>query len=113
MFTADPELIYLGTTLLAIAALFQVFDGCQVISIGLLRGLGNTRTPMVSSLIVHWGLALPISYTLCFILGIGVTGLWIGLCAGLMIVAVWLCLKWHLSIKSLELTVPGFHRFPE
>lgn len=113
MFTADPKLISLGTKLLAIAAVFQVFDGCQVISIGLLRGLGNTRTPMMSSLIVHWGLALPTSYTLCFIFDFGVTGLWVGLCAGLMIVAVWLCLKWHLSIKTLESTVPEFHRFPE
>ncbi len=113
MFTSDPALVSLGTTLLAIAALFQVFDGCQVISIGLLRGLGNTRTPMISSLVVHWGLAMPTSYVLCFILGVGVKGLWIGLCAGLMIVAVWLCLKWHLSIKTLESTVPEIHRFPE
>ena len=113
MFTADSDLIALGTVLLAIAALFQVFDGCQVISIGLLRGLGNTRTPMLSSLVVHWGLALPTSYILCFVLGYGVIGLWIGLCAGLMIVAVWLSLKWHVSIKQLELTFSGMHRFPE
>ncbi len=113
LFTADPDLITLGTTLLAIAALFQVFDGCQVISIGLLRGLGNTRTPMLSSLFIHWGLALPTSYILCFVFGYGVIGLWIGLCAGLMVVAVWLSLKWHVSIQQLELTFSEMNRFPE
>ncbi len=101
MFTSDPVLIRMGVTLLSIAAVFQIFDGCQVISIGLLRGLGNTHTPMISSLIVHWGLALPVSYALCFVFDQGVTGLWVGLCLGLMIVAVWLSLKWYLSINRL------------
>lgn len=113
MFTTDPVVTALGIKLLAIAALFQVFDGCQVVSIGLLRGLGNTRTPMLSSLLVHWGLALPACYLLCFVFDYGVTGLWIGLCAGLMLVAVWLGLKWHTSIKSLESTIPELPGVPE
>jgi MATE family, multidrug efflux pump len=113
MFTIDPVVTALGIKLLAVAALFQIFDGCQVVSIGLLRGLGNTRTPMLSSLFVLWGVALPTSYILCFVIDYGVIGLWIGLCAGLMLVALWLIFKWHTSIKALELKISEMHRFPE
>jgi len=112
-FTSDPQVVALGTSLLMIAALFQVFDGCQVVSIGLLRGLGNTRTAMISSLVVHWGMAMPACYFLCFIVDLGVIGLWIGLCGDLMLIACWLIWKWHHTIRGLQATLSAAPGFPE
>jgi multidrug resistance protein, MATE family len=65
---------------------------------GTLRGLGDTRTPMLANLGAHWLLGLPISYTLCFLLGWGVYGLWVGLTLGLIVVAVILVWVWTVKI---------------
>jgi MATE family multidrug resistance protein len=69
IYSLDPELLRTGTGLLAIAALFQLFDGIQTISTGALRGIGDTRGPMVINLIGYWLFGLPIGYALCFYLG--------------------------------------------
>ncbi|HYU79627.1 MAG TPA: hypothetical protein VEK56_11620, partial [Vicinamibacterales bacterium] len=61
---------------------------------GALRGLGDTRTPMITNLAGHWLLGLPVGYTLCFVTGLGVIGLWIGLSVGLIIVGVILLVVW-------------------
>jgi MATE family multidrug resistance protein len=101
IFTTDLAVISTGISLLAIAAVFQIFDSLQVISTGLLRGLGNTRTPMFTSLLCHWFIGLPVGYILCFVLDWGVQGLWIGLSSGLILVAVWLLTVWWLQIQAL------------
>jgi MATE family multidrug resistance protein len=102
IFTDQATVLLTGISLLAIAALFQVFDSVQVISTGLLRGMGDTRTPMTASLLCHWFLGLPTGYYFCFVLDWGVRGLWIGLCIGLVLVAVWLLLVWWVRINSLR-----------
>jgi MATE family multidrug resistance protein len=94
LFTTDVAVIVTGTSLLRIAALFQVFDGVQVVATGILRGVGNTRTPMLTNLAGHWVIGLPLGYSLCFFFGWGVQGLWIGLSAGLMIVGTVLVRTW-------------------
>ncbi len=86
-FTTDTRVIDIGVGLLAIAAAFQLFDGTQAVATGVLRGLGETRTPMIVNVIGHWVFGLPVGYALCFVFGWGVTGLWIGLSIGLVIVA--------------------------
>ena len=55
-----PGVIATGVTLLAVAAAFQLFDGLQVVATGALRGVGDTRTPMLANLAGHWMLGLPI-----------------------------------------------------
>ena len=89
-YTPDSQVLALAVTLIPIAGVFQVFDGIQVVSIGVLRGVGDTRTPLVVSLLGYWVFALPISLWLCFQAGWGPQGLWWGLVAGLMVVALML-----------------------
>jgi MATE family multidrug resistance protein len=93
-FTRDAGVLTLGTSLLAIAAVFQLFDGLQGVVTGTLRGLGDTRTPMVTNLGAHWLVGLPIGYTLCFVAGWGAPGLWWGLSVGLIVAGVVLLAAW-------------------
>ena len=99
-FSSDPAVLTLGTSLLYLAAIFQMFDGIQGVTTGTLRGIGDTRTPMVVNLVAHWCLGLPVSYTLCFIVGWGVWGLWVGLSLGLIVTGVILLWAWTLKIKQ-------------
>jgi MATE family multidrug resistance protein len=94
LFTSEPRVLEIGTTLLAIAAAFQLFDGTQAVATGVLRGLGDTRTPMLVNGVGHWALGLPVGYVLCFRWGWGVTGLWVGLSVGLVLVSVVLLAVW-------------------
>jgi MATE family multidrug resistance protein len=105
IYSLDPELLRTGTGLLAIAALFQLFDGIQTISTGALRGIGDTRGPMVINLIGYWLFGLPIGYALCFYLGRGIFGLWWGLT--LALVAIALSLLWLWNRKSGRLVEIG------
>ncbi len=95
LFTADRAVLAIGRSLLLVAAGFQLFDGVQGVSTGVLRGLGDTRTPMFSNLAGHWLLGLPTGYLLCFVLGWGVIGLWVGLSVGLISVALVLITTWR------------------
>jgi MATE family multidrug resistance protein len=103
-FTTDARVIELGASLLLIAAAFQLFDGTQAVATGVLRGLGDTRTPMLMNVIGHWALGLPTAYVLCFTFGLGVAGLWIGLSIGLVFTAITLTVVWarksRLKVKS-------------
>lgn len=100
-FTADPRVLQIGTTLLLVAAIFQLFDGLQGVATGVLRGLGDTRTAMLWNLAGHWFIGLPLGYTLCFIAGLGVIGLWWGLSSGLIICGVALLVVWRRHITAL------------
>lgn len=93
LYTNDTAIIALGTQLLLVAALFQVFDGGQVAGISVLRGAADTRTPMILAAIGYWGIGMPIGYLLAFRGGLGPVGVWIGLSAGLAVVAVLLILR--------------------
>jgi MATE family multidrug resistance protein len=98
-FTDDAQVLKIGVTLLAVAAVFQVFDGIQGVSTGVLRGLGDTRTPMLWNLGAHWFVGLPLGYALCFSLGYGVSGLWWGLSIGLIICGVALLSVWSIRVR--------------
>jgi multidrug resistance protein, MATE family len=104
LFSDDPDVLRVGTSLLLLAAVFQLFDGIQGVITGTLRGIGDTRTPMLVNLLAHWLVGLPISYTLCFIFGWGVYGLWVGLSLGLIIVGVILLYVWTQKIRHYRLT---------
>lgn len=100
-FTSDPAVVTLGVSLLFVGAVFQLFDGIQGVSTGVLRGLGDTRSPMLWNLAGHWAIGLPLGYTLCFVAGLGVLGLWWGLSVGLMICGVALLVVWSRRAASL------------
>jgi MATE family multidrug resistance protein len=101
LYSQDETVIATGASLLFIAAVFQLFDGLQVVTSGVLRGAGDTRTAMITGLIGYWVLALPVGWLLAFQEGLGVYGLWIGLCIGLMIVAVVLVTVWTRTSKKI------------
>jgi MATE family multidrug resistance protein len=100
-FTSDAHVIALGVSLLAVAAVFQLFDGLQGVSTGVLRGLGDTRTPMLWNLGGHWIIGLPLAYVLAFRFGLGVIGLWWGLSSGLIICGIALLVVWGKRIKAV------------
>jgi MATE family multidrug resistance protein len=95
LYTRDPQVITLGTSLLWIVAAFQIFDGIQTVSTGALRGLGETRIPMIANFVGYWVLGLPLGLSLCFAFHEGILGLWIGLTLALVVIAITLLLRWH------------------
>jgi MATE family multidrug resistance protein len=101
-FTTDPRVLQVGTALLFVGAIFQLFDGIQGVATGALRGLGDTRTPMLWNLAGHWFVGLPLGYLLCFKLGLGVVGLWWGLSSGLIICGIALLFTWHTRSRALH-----------
>jgi len=100
-FSDDAEVIAIGVRLLFVAAVFQLFDGLQAVTTGALRGLGDTRTPMLWNLGGHWFVGLPLGYFLCFRWGYGLVGLWWGLSVGLIICGVSLVIVWRLKNSRL------------
>ncbi|MGD0941424.1 MAG: MATE family efflux transporter [Terracidiphilus sp.] len=94
LYTRDPEVMALGTRLLWVVAAFEIFDGIQTVSTGALRGLGQTRVPMLANLVGYWVLGLPLGLTLCFVFHWGIYGLWIGLLAALFVIAATLLVRW-------------------
>lgn len=101
VYTMDPEVIALGAGLLALAAGFQLFDGIQTVATGALRGLGQTRIPMLANLAGYWAIGLPAGYALCFHYGFGVYGLWCGLTLALVIIALFLLYTWQRESRQL------------
>lgn len=101
-FTSDAGVLEVGVALLFVAAIFQLFDGVQGVATGALRGLGDTRSPMLWNLAGHWFIGLPLSYALCFVFGYGVVGLWWGLSMGLLICGVALLTVWGLRIRAVS-----------
>lgn len=95
LYTRDPRVMAVGPSLLWIAAAFQIFDGIQTVSTGALRGLGETRAPMVANFVGYWILGLPLGFFLCFVLRWGIYGLWIGLTLALVVIAMTLILRWR------------------
>ena len=93
LYTSDDELLVIGSRLLMVAAAFQVFDGAQVAGMGVLRGAGDTRIPMLIAGLGYWGFGVPVGYVLAFVLDLGAVGVWIGLSAGLAVVGILLALR--------------------
>lgn len=104
LFSSDPQVLALGAALLAVAAVFQLFDGLQGVATGVLRGLGETRIPMLANLFGHWFVGLPLGYVLCFMLHFGVIGLWWGFSSGLIICGAVLVWVWHRRSREYERT---------
>lgn len=93
VYSEDVAVIALAATLLPIAGAFQIFDGIQVVSIGILRGLADTRAPFVIAVLGFWLLGFPVSLWLGFRTPLGPAGLWWGLVVGLAAVALLLLVR--------------------
>jgi MATE family multidrug resistance protein len=96
---ADPanrETVQIARQLIAIAAIFQVFDGVQVIAAGALRGYKDAMVPMLLATFGYWGIGFAACWLFAFPLGYGAVGLWWGLALGLAVVAVLLTVRLHM-----------------
>ncbi|MBU8900137.1 MATE family efflux transporter [Corallococcus sp. H22C18031201] len=101
---APPEVLTLLMPLLVVSAVFQVFDGIQGVGAGVLRGAGETRFTFIANMVGHYFIGLPLTLLLGFHLGLGLWGIWWGLCAGLVFVA--LALLWRFNRVSAGTLVP-------
>ena len=99
--TDKEEVIRAAVPLVQIAALFQLFDGAQVLGAGALRGVGDTRTPFYANFVGHFLIGLPVAVGLAFGWSMGSPGLWWGLSAGLTIVAVWLAIRFFRVTRGM------------
>jgi MATE family multidrug resistance protein len=88
VYSREAPVVALAAALLPVAGTFQVFDGLQVVSLGILRGVADTRVPFLIALLGFWLLGFPVSLLLAFQRGLGAAGLWWGLVVGLAAVAV-------------------------
>jgi MATE family multidrug resistance protein len=86
--------IGLAVTFVMLAGVFQLVDCGQVVAMGMLRGLHDTRVPMLFAAVGYWLVGLPLGVLLAFPLGLHGIGIWIGLAAGLAVVALLLSLRW-------------------
>jgi MATE family multidrug resistance protein len=102
LYSSDPAVLDVGAALVTIAAFFQIFDGIQVVATGALRGAGDTRTAMFCHLIGYWFLGLPLGWALCFGLGWGARGLWIGLSTAIIAIGSALLALWRKHTRMAE-----------
>jgi MATE family multidrug resistance protein len=103
IYTFDSEVMNIGIRLLAVAAIFQLFDGIQIVATGALRGAGETKIPMLTYGIAYWLIGLPLGYYLCFDRQWGATGVWTGLCIGLVLIGSILLAVWRRKVHALAL----------
>ncbi len=99
IYTSEPAVLLLAASLIPIAGVFQVFDGLQVVCVGILRGLGDTRAPMVVALVGFWLIGTPVSVLLGFATPLRAAGLWWGILAGLAAVATFLLARVRFKMR--------------
>jgi MATE family multidrug resistance protein len=104
IFSEDLEVVAMGAQLLILAAIFQLGDGFQAVSVGLLRGLKDVNLPSLFTFIVYWIIAVPLGYVLSKAdfnpLFTGVNGIWIGLATGLTISAMVLSFRFYYLLRN-------------
>jgi MATE family multidrug resistance protein len=106
IYTSDNIVIGIAAQLLIIAAFFQLFDGTQVVGLGILRGMGDVNIPTVITFLAYWVVGLPVGYVLGLKLHLGVKGVWYGLVLGLMVSAILLFFRFQfISKKHADKTV--------
>lgn len=101
LFNNDPEVIMVSSSLLIVAAFFQLSDGVQVVALGALRGIRDVKIPTIITLVAYWIIGLPMSYVFAFTLNMGILGVWYGLFLGLTTAAVLLFLRFNFISKQI------------
>ena len=102
IYTDDTAVIAIAVELLFLAAIFQFSDGIQVVCAGILRGLNDTRVPMLITIVAYWLVGLPLGILLAFRYDLGPRGMWMGLIAGLTTAAI--LLGWRYRTMSAGLS---------
>ncbi len=102
IYTSDKNVISIAAQLLILASLFQLFDGTQVMGLGILRGMGDVNVPTVITFIAYWIIGLPIGYFLGIHFNLGVQGVWYGLVLGLLTASVLLFIRFQYISKKYQ-----------
>ncbi|WKV10864.1 MATE family efflux transporter [Marivirga harenae] len=105
LYTSDQQVIPIASSLLIIAALFQLSDGIQVVGLGALRGMGDVKLPTAVTFIAYWVIGLPSGYLLAFVLGFQEQGVWYGLLIGLSVTAAILFIRFNNKTKKLAVNM--------
>jgi MATE family multidrug resistance protein len=100
IYTSDINVIAIASQLLIIAAFFQLFDGTQVVGLGILRGMGDVNIPTIITFLAYWVVGLPVGYILGIQLHLGVKGVWYGLVLGLMVSSILLFFRFQFISKK-------------
>jgi MATE family multidrug resistance protein len=100
IFSSDKIVVNIAAQLLIIAALFQLFDGTQVVGLGILRGIGDVNIPTAITFVAYWVVGLPAAWMLGLHLGFGVKGVWYGLVLGLMTASLLLFARYRFVSKK-------------
>lgn len=90
-----PAVIRIGVPLVLIAAIYMIVDGVQVVAGGVLRGLSDTRMPMVIAIVGYWFIGMPLSYVMTFVFDWGPAGIWVGLATGLFVTGILLLIRFQ------------------
>lgn len=101
IYTSDVSVINIAAQLLIIAAFFQLFDGTQIVGLGILRGIGDVNIPTLITFVAYWLIGIPSGYYLGIVLGLGANGIWYGLTLGLLVSATLLFSRFHYFSKTL------------
>lgn len=102
LITSDKAVIVIASQLLIIAGVFQIFDGAQVVGLGVLRGMGDVNVPTVITFLAYWVIGLPVGYLLGHTFGLGASGIWYGLVLGLLTAALLLFMRFQKISKKFS-----------
>jgi len=102
LYTDDHAVIGIAAHLLIIAGFFQLFDGTQVVGLGILRGIGDVNVPTIITFIAYWVIGIPLGYLLGIVLKIGVNGIWYGLTFGLLTASFLLFFRFQKRTRKLN-----------
>jgi MATE family multidrug resistance protein len=102
IYTTDLKVIGIAAQLLIIAGFFQLFDGTQVVGLGVLRGIGDVNVPTIITFLSYWVIGIPLGYYLGISLKMGAEGIWYGLTFGLLTASVLLFLRFQQKTKMLN-----------
>jgi len=102
IYTEDIRVVHIASQLLIIAGFFQLFDGTQVVGLGVLRGIGDVNVPTIITFIAYWIIGIPLGYFLGIELNMGVNGIWYGLTIGLLTASVLLFFRFQKRTRLLS-----------
>jgi MATE family multidrug resistance protein len=107
IYTSDINVIHVAAQLLILAAIFQLFDGTQVVGLGILRGMGDVNYPTIITFLAYWVVGLPIGYWLGLHMHLGAIGVWCGLVLGLAVASLLLFFRFQAITKKSGFGVHG------
>ncbi|WP_372934889.1 MATE family efflux transporter, partial [Mariniphaga sediminis] len=100
MFTTDPHVVSITAQLLIVAAIFQVFDGLQVVMLSSLRGMADVKIPMLIAFGAYMLIGIPTCYALTFLLDFGPQGIWFGYLTGLGVAGIFFYFRFKYNVRE-------------